>query len=85
MSIWKKPEGWVCKPMDDGSQKCVRVKVDKDQKFATGTDLQLTTNEATCETFLSGSNSMLDDDSEAINDLANKMTTACRKRKGEGA
>lgn len=80
--------GWNCRASEDGSGKvtCTRFNADKDQKVATGTEVTIGVNSETCDAFFTGNaNSMLDDDEEAISDIANKMSQSCRKRKGGGA
>jgi hypothetical protein len=76
--------GWNCRASgEDGKVTCTRFNADKDQRVATGTEITVGVNSETCEAFFTGAgNAMLDEDEDAINDIANKLSLACKKKKG---
>lgn len=85
MGIFSKKTGWNCRPSEEnnGQVTCTRFEAKKDQRVATGTEITMGTNPDTCEVFFTGSaNAMLDDDDSAIQEIANKLATSCKKQKG---
>ena len=78
--------GWDCDEIhEDGSRTCRRIIKDKktNQKLVTGTDITIGVDPETCQPIFSGdSQSIMDEDDEAITDIATKMTSQCKREKG---
>ena len=80
-----KKKGWNCDQInEDGSTTCRRFEIGKDgQKLATGTQVNIKVDPETCEPiFAGGTQTFLDDDDEAISNVAKKMTAKCKKERG---
>jgi len=79
-------EGWDCDPANpDGGRTCRRVEKDRKTKkaVATGTDITISADPETCEPIFSGgSQTFLDKDDKAITEIARKVTSQCKKKKG---
>jgi len=82
----RKRPGWNCDAITnaDGTRTCRRFEVGKDNnRFATGTEVNINVNPETCEpVFSNESQFLLDDDEKSIETIAKKMTSQCKKEKG---
>ena len=82
----KKETGWDCDQINpDGSRTCRRIMKDKkgNQKLRTGTEITIGVDPDTCDPVFSGdTQTIMDEDDGAITEIANKVTSQCRKEKG---
>jgi hypothetical protein len=74
-----KKAGWDCKKTEDGKMTCIRFESGKGEKIADGTQITIGVNNTTCEPYLDGDISILDDDEDQVNKIAKKMSASCRK------
>lgn len=79
MGFLKKKQGWECHENQDGTKTCSRFDIDKNEKVGTGTDVTIGMDPKTCEPFLTGDVSILDDDDEDMSRIIKKMKSGCRR------
>jgi len=78
MGFFKK-KGVRCEPTPEGHLRCRPYEADKNQKFATGTDVTLALDPNSCKVSFMGEMDIQEDDREQIERTAQQMEAACRK------
>lgn len=86
MGIFKKRRsgGWSCDTTrEDGVRVCRRIELDeKGQRFATGTEIGISTDDHCNPVFSGDVQNIMDDDEGKIEDIAKRMTSQCKKDRG---